>query len=402
MTAVVVTSLFVGSLILFSALEDGKAERDRLESETSVTQTESITADKVEATPTPTPSPTPTPIPVYVPDSTEILPLPDLTLLAPVTEGLIVQATELGYDLSWTDIPDASYYILYISTDGIQYVPTQILTSGITQWKHMEFGVTGFLLVAYEDHAVEGMTEDTLLASFLNVLIQPTATPTPKPTPTSGPKATKAPATPTPIPTPKPLNKYKIIVDKADSAFAVFTYDESGEYTVRVATYPAALGGRNTPTGSFTIGAKIEWRYWTLGHNYSPFSSTYKSGRYFHGPIYSSKDRSTLEANSYNQIGNNTASGGCVRTTVRGAMFVYYNCAAGTVVEIVQSSDLVSYPGKAAIDPNFPTWDPTDPDKPTPTPSPVPTATSAPTPTPTPTPTATPTPTPIITPDPTL
>jgi hypothetical protein len=81
-----------------------------------------------------------------------------------------------------------------------------------------------------------------------------------------------------------------------------------------------------------------------------------------------------------------------VRTTVAGARFVYYNCPAGTVIEIVAETDLVSWPGLPEIDPDFPRWDPTDPGKPeapeaTPTPvatpEVMPTLEAAPTPEPT-------------------
>lgn len=372
-TAIIVTTMFVLSLIGLSFFEEGRDERDHLRTAAPALQTESSVAETT--VPSPTPTPTPTPVPVYVPGAEELLPVPELTALNYTSDGLSALATEEGYEIKWDAVLNADYYILCYSTDGTTYTATQILSSDIIQWKYMDVGVTGFMLLAYQDHALEGMEEDTLLRSYLFEMIKPTPTPTPKP---KGPKAT---ATPTPVPTAKPLNTYKIIVDKADSAFGVFTYDASGQYTVLVATYPAALGGSKTPTGTFSIGAKIEWRYWSYGGDYSPFSSTYKSGRYFHGPIYSSKDRSSLIARSYEEIGDNTASGGCVRTTVRGAMFVYYNCGQGTVVEIVKSSDLVSYPGKPAIDPAFPTWDPTDPDKPTPTPSPTPTPEPTPEPT---------------------
>ncbi|MBN1775092.1 MAG: L,D-transpeptidase, partial [Clostridiales bacterium] len=209
-------------------------------------------------------------------------------------------------------------------------------------------------------------------------------------------KAPKATATPKPTPTPKPPNKYMIIVDKADCAFAVFARDDNGEYTQKVVTYPAALGGSKTPVGTYKIGSKMAWKTWNMSpREYSPYTSTYSTGKYFHGPLYYSKSFDTLDAAYYNGIGSPNVTGGCVRTTVAGARFVYYNCTAGTVVQIVSSSDLVSYPGKPPIDPDFPTWDPTDPAKPTPSPTPTPTPTTEPTATPTtePTPTTTPEPT---------
>jgi hypothetical protein len=180
-------------------------------------------------------------------------------------------------------------------------------------------------------------------------------------------------------------------VDKADHAFSVFTYDENGEYTVKVATYPCALGrsSRQTPTGTFTISSKGAWKTWSDG-TYSPYYTRYTSGLYFHGPIYTAKRGDALIPSSYEAIGTD-ASSGCVRTTVAGARFVYYNCPSGTVVDIVASSSLVSWPGKPAIDPNYPTWDPTDPDKPDGPSEPTPSPTPSPSPTPAETPVETPT-----------
>ncbi len=65
----------------------------------------------------------------------------------------------------------------------------------------------------------------------------------------------------------------------------------------------------------------------------------------------------------YNDIGT-AASSGCLRTTFEGAKWVYYNCPAGTIVKIVSSSDMVDKVEKPPLDPAYPRWDPTDPDKP--------------------------------------
>jgi hypothetical protein len=307
--------------------------------------------------------------------------------------------------MEWSLVIGADYYILCTSDDGTQFRPVQIFWGSMYRWELMNKSAAGLMILAYSDEALEGTDDDVMLKAYRFIPITPT------PTPASAPKTLK---TPTPSPTPRPPSKYKIIVDKADCAFAVFEIDENGQYTNKIVTYPAALGGSKTPTGTFAIGAKEEWHSW--GSQYSPYTSRYSSGKYFHAPLYYSKNFDNLNADYYNGIGSPNVTGGCVRTTVAGARFVYFNCAAGTIVEIVSSSDLVSYPGKPPIDPNYPTWDPTDPGKPSatpePTPEPTPEVTPEPTPevtpeptptetTQTPSPTATPTPTPSPEPTPT-
>lgn len=167
--------------------------------------------------------------------------------------------------------------------------------------------------------------------------------------------------------------EYCIVVDKQDHAFGVFERDVNGEYTILVRTFPCALGrsDRMTPTGTFKTGDKGRWKTWDAydTDEYSPYytyytyvSEGYKGGLYFHGPLYSDKTGDTLIPESYEEIGTDVTSG-CVRTTVEGAYWIYVNCPEGTEVNIVAHSDLVSWPGLAVIDKDFPNWDPTDPDR---------------------------------------
>lgn len=374
-TAGIVTCLFVFSLIYLSTLGIWGNKADNAQDTSSEVLSES-TVTELTAEPTATPTPTPTPIPVFIPDADELQALPALADINCLTEGLTVEVSEEGYTLQWLPVDNADYYIFCVSYGDGEFSPVQILSGDVLDWQYTEFDIVAFLIVAYADNEVEGTDDDELLSAYLYELILPTPTPTTKPKPNTT-------ATPTPSPTPKPPNKYMIIVDKADCAFAVFTYDENGDYTDKVATYPACLGtGSKTPVNTFAIGKKDAWHAWN-GGSYSPFTSRYAyyngTNLYFHGPVYYSMSWGDMKVLSYEQIGT-YASGGCVRTTVRAARFVYYNCAAGTVVKIVSSSDLVSYPGKTPINPDYPTWDPTDPNLPTPTqtPTPTPTLTSTP------------------------
>lgn len=159
-------------------------------------------------------------------------------------------------------------------------------------------------------------------------------------------------------------NRYYIIVDKDDFPFAVYTYDETGEYAQLVKTFSCATGrsARMTPLGVFRISSKGKWKRWGSG-SYSPYYTKYTGGLYIHGPIYSRRSPDRLKSKSYNTIGT-AATSGCIRTTVEASMWIYYNCPAGTVFEVVQSSDIVDHVEKIPIDKEYPRYDPTDPQKP--------------------------------------
>ncbi len=379
-SALVVTALFVMTLFLASLTgEAGRRVEPQTASQQATEQAGTTVAETsvLSATPTATPSPAPTAVPVYVPEFDDLQKHYWIDTMRTTLEGFNLTETGNGYVIDWMLDAGADYYILCTSENGAEYIPFQILSPSVYQWEYMEKDTAGFMVLAYRDNGQEGTDEDSMLKAYRSVLLKPVSTPTPEPT--RDPNAT---VTPTPTPTPTPPSKYKIIVDKEDCAFCVFEMDEAGEYTVKVATYPAALGGSKTPLTTekrqFSIGTKLEWRVWTgfSPDRYSPYASQYSSGIFFHGPIYRKKSLDTLMKYSYDDIGLNYKTGGCVRTTVAGARFVYYACPAGTVVEILSSTDRVDYPGKPEIDKDFPTWDPTDPQKPTPSPTPMPTPSS--------------------------
>lgn len=190
-------------------------------------------------------------------------------------------------------------------------------------------------------------------------------------------QTTSVPAISEPTPEPPPVVKtsepekiYCIIVDKEDKAFGIFECGEDGEPNTLVETFPCALGksGRMTPTGTYKTGDKQRWKEWAdnIYGKYSPYATYYTyvnegytGGLYIHGPTFTEKDPSKLYKKSYEQIGTNCTSG-CIRTTTEGAYWVYTYCQKGTVIKIVNNSDLVSWPGLPEIDPDYPTWDPTD------------------------------------------
>ncbi|MHB1314453.1 MAG: L,D-transpeptidase [Christensenellales bacterium] len=335
----------------------------------------------VEAVASPTPSPSPTQRQPYIPDPLELQEIPAISALS-LTENYIVAMQDNGIlKLSWPADANSDYYVLCVLDGQNIILQRDILHAEISEWELADFQGVSILLVSYKDMGEDGAADDDLVGAYYTLIVVP---PTPSPTPTVAaptPKKTTAGAsTPRPSATAAPaapVNKYYIIVDKADNAFAIFELDEHGAYTNKVKSFSCGLGrsGRLTPTGKFTISSKGTWKTW-YGGEYSPFYTRYTSGLYFHGPIYTAKRGDAMIPGSYNEIGSNVTSG-CVRTTVAGARWVYYNCPAGTVVEIVSSSGLVSNPGKPSIDPNYPTWDPTDPDKPDAPPSPTATEAAA-------------------------
>lgn len=139
---------------------------------------------------------------------------------------------------------------------------------------------------------------------------------------------------------------YFIYVEKGAHTLSIFSKDDYGLYTVRVATWFTATGksASMTPTGIFTIGKKEEWHKWPA-KTYSPYASTYYEtnnhygGLFIHGPIYQRTDFSSVLSTSVQRIGTSCSSG-CLRTEVEAAYFVYKMCDEGTQVKIVEGSPL--------------------------------------------------------------
>ena len=363
--------IYVVALAVFAAAAVGVALLlPRQDSATAIQP--SAAATPAISTPISSPAPTATIREPYIPDPEELQQVPAFNTLT-ITGAVEVVRDEAdnGLSLTWEMDPDADYYVLCVVDADRQVVRQDILWPDITAWEIPGFRGAGVLLLSYsdmgEDSAQDDMLESALFTDVTSLMY-----------------GTDPDATPPPDAETEGLNQYYILVDKTDHAFAVFTYDENGDYTIKVATFPCALGrsSRMTPTGTFSISSKGEWKRWSSGH-YSPYYTRYTSGLYIHGPAYNSRSFDRMRAQSYNEIGTD-ASSGCIRTTVAGARFVYYNCPAGTQIEIVAETDLISWPGLPEIDPDYPTWDPTDPLKPEapdtePTPEPTPAMMATPT-----------------------
>ncbi len=307
---------------------------------------ETIATPTLEPTPTPTPEPTPeptpTPQPAYIPAPNELkeFELADLTL-----ENGSLEYTISFYSLSasWNIIEQADYNVLYALDENDVVYYKDILWPDIDSWAISNIRRGSILLLSFEDIGEVGTQDDVLIDVQYQKVVSEDALQS------DG----------------QPLqNKYYVIVDKEDFTIAVFTYDENGLYTKLVDAFPCAIGrsARMTALGVFEISSKGAWKRWNSSQ-YSPYYTKYTSGIYIHGPIYRSKKFDALMSKSYKAIGSKSTSG-CLRTTVEAAMFIYFECPAGTIIEVVKSSDLVDHVEKIPIDEAYPRWDPTDPEKP--------------------------------------
>lgn len=197
----------------------------------------------------------------------------------------------------------------------------------------------------------------------------PTATPSPSPTPRPTP-------TRKPTPTPYPPSPYYLYAEKGSFTLAVYGRDSAGKYTRLVRVIRMAIGRSSmTPSGKFTITTHLRWKTFG-GSAYAQYAVQYKTGLYIHSPVYYSKDNTEMKDYTYLAIGTKDTSG-CLRIPSADAYWIYQNCPAGTVLEIVSGSPRGLSPPDLV--PIYRTGqDPTDPGlPPPPTPNPVtPTPTS--------------------------
>lgn len=159
---------------------------------------------------------------------------------------------------------------------------------------------------------------------------------------------------------------YYIKVNRLANCVTIYGKDEQGEYTIPVKAMVCSVGLRgNTPLGVFKTSTKYNWRY-LYGNVYGQYAYRIKGPILFHSVPYYEKDKSTLETEEYNKLGE-PASKGCVRLSVEDAKWLIDNCPEGTTVEIYDSEDPgpLGKPEAVKIDTSSPNkgWDPTDPDE---------------------------------------
>lgn len=159
---------------------------------------------------------------------------------------------------------------------------------------------------------------------------------------------------------------YQLIVDKATQLVTALRQDENGDYTVieRQMVCSTGVPPRTSP-GTFKIGMKRRWLNSPPKNgrpqSYEQFAVCFNKPIWFHATVCKKMDPHTLETDSYLNLGS-PVSAGCVRLSVRDALWVYANCPAGTVVKVVKDGG----PAPACVLP-LPAleegmdYDPTDP-----------------------------------------
>lgn len=163
----------------------------------------------------------------------------------------------------------------------------------------------------------------------------------------------------------KELPLYELNVNRKQNCVTVYTYDDSGEYTVPVRAMLCSCGKKkhDTPTGEFTTYFKVEWHPLedeVCGRYVTAFSGDFL----FHSVPYTDFGLDYLETAEFNKLGSR-ASLGCVRLAVADAKWIYDNCALGTAVKIYDSDEAepLGKPEGIRLTDKANGWDPTDPDK---------------------------------------
>ena len=165
-------------------------------------------------------------------------------------------------------------------------------------------------------------------------------------------------------PTPPTQKPYYIKVNRQANCVTVYTYDESGNYTVPVKAMTCSVGLDNkTPLGVSKISDKYNWRL-LFGNVYGHYAIRFNGHIMFHSVPYMTPSNDTLKEGEFNLLGQ-PASLGCVRLCVADVKWIYDNCGKGTIVEVYDSPDPgpLGKPEMPKIDENSPykNWDPTDP-----------------------------------------
>lgn len=217
--------------------------------------------------------------------------------------------------------------------------------------------------------AVTTASETTMLTTAAeSTTVTEAATESTTAGPTATPKPTKKP---TPTPTKAPASPYYLYAEMGSFTLVVYAKDSAGSYTKVVRIIRMAIGrGTMTRAGKYTISNKLRWKTFSSSV-YAQYASQYKSGLYIHSPTYTTTDNTKMITSSYEQIGTKATSG-CLRIPTADAFWIYSNCPAGTVLQIVSGSPR-GFTAPALVPIRVAGQDPTDPDtnlNPTPTTAP--------------------------------
>lgn len=139
------------------------------------------------------------------------------------------------------------------------------------------------------------------------------------------------------IPTSENVPSYQVALDKSNYMAYVFLLDDEGNPCAVVMSAQVGIGKRSTPTpsGVFTLGMKERWHAFT--YSYTPHTTTFVKARFIHGIPCRTCDEST-------KIGymerHGEITGGCLRSPMAFARFVYMNCPSYQTQMVVVSGGL--------------------------------------------------------------
>lgn len=156
---------------------------------------------------------------------------------------------------------------------------------------------------------------------------------------------------------------YSITVNRRTNTVTVYTYDESGKYTVPVRSMVASCGTAGadaTVTGDFSVYFQESWHP-LYGNVYGMFVSGFEGPYLLHSIPYATTSHDALDVAEFNKLGEN-ASQGCVRMMVSDVYWIWKNCPLYTPVHVIDadaSADPLGRPETIKLPANA-KWDPTD------------------------------------------
>ncbi|MBR6252353.1 MAG: L,D-transpeptidase [Clostridia bacterium] len=157
---------------------------------------------------------------------------------------------------------------------------------------------------------------------------------------------------------------YYVKVNIAQNVVNVYGKDESGDYSIFEKVMLCSTG-KSTPKAGKKYkltSYRVTWNK-LIGGVYGQYAVQINGNILFHSVPYSKKNKSALEYEEYDKLGQ-SASLGCIRLCVADAKWVYDNVWAGTTVEFYEDDNPGpgGKPELAPISDNLDcrNWDPTD------------------------------------------
>ncbi len=155
---------------------------------------------------------------------------------------------------------------------------------------------------------------------------------------------------------------YYIYMEKGSHTLTVFGRDGNGNYSNVVKRFCASTGKSSgmTPPGTYNVKGKMRWIKFSATA-YGQYCTTLSGTDVkIHSCLYNTQNNADLMVSTYNSLGTNCSSG-CLRVTCGNANWIYNNCEAGTIVQIVNGSPRGTSSSRPKALPSNTKYDPTDP-----------------------------------------